>query len=61
VCSSTGEGLSHSIEVGWEYEKIHARLFASPSHRIHINIVTDRNEIREPSEETTFHVVKQSG
>jgi hypothetical protein len=47
--------------VGCEYENSQGRLDAKASHRIHINIVTDRNEIRDPREETTFQVVKESG
>jgi hypothetical protein len=28
---------------------------------IHINKMTDKNEIKDPGEETTFHVVNASG
>jgi len=31
------------------------------SHIIHINIITDKNEIKEPNDETTFQVVYASG
>jgi len=61
VCSSTGDGLSHSMEVGCEYENNQGRLDARASHKIHINMVTERKEIKEPRDDTTFQVVKQSG
>jgi len=32
-----------------------------PSQMIHINIITAKKEIKEPREETTFQVVKESG
>jgi hypothetical protein len=31
------------------------------SQIIHINMITETNEIRDPSEEITFHGVKASG
>jgi hypothetical protein len=61
VCSKIGDGFIHSIEVEILYEEIHPREEATPSQIIHMNKITDKNEINLPREETTFHVVKASG
>jgi len=61
VCSDTGEGLSHSMEVEILLLLIHLREEEIPSQIIHINKITEMNEIKLPSEDTTFHVVKLSG
>jgi hypothetical protein len=34
---------------------------AKDSHIIHINIITDANEIKDPRDEMIFQVVKASG
>jgi hypothetical protein len=39
----------------------HPRDVDNDSQIIHINRMTDRNEIRDPREEITFQVVKESG
>jgi len=61
VCSKIGDGFIHSMEVEMLYEEIHPRDEVIPSQMIHMNRITDKKEIREPSEDTTFHVVKASG
>ena len=61
VCSLTGEGFPHSKDDLGVLVKIECRLFDSVSHKIHMNMMTARNEMRDPSEEITFHVVKASG
>jgi hypothetical protein len=61
VCSRIGDGFIHSIEVEMLYEEIHPREEVIPSQIIHINKITDRKEINDPKDDTTFHVVKASG
>ena len=47
--------------MGKNRENITGRLVASPSHTIIMNPRTAINEIVEPIDETTFHVVYASG
>jgi hypothetical protein len=61
VCSSTGEGFIHSMEEGILKDEIHPRLEESESHISHTNRRTEINEIRDPKEETVFHMVNASG
>jgi len=61
VCSSTGEGFNHSMAEGALKEKIRPRAAVAASQMAHINKITERKEIREPRDETTFQVVKASG
>ncbi len=61
MCSSTGVGFIHSIDEVVFPKKIHPRLEDNDSHIIHTNIKIDTNEMRDPKEETTFHIVKASG
>lgn len=61
MCSSTGDENFHSVEEFNPLEKITLREFLKASHTSHINIIADTNEIRDPTEETTFHEVKASG
>jgi len=61
VCSRIGDGFIHSMEVEILYDEIHPREEVIPSQIIHMNRITDKNEIKDPREETTFHVVKASG
>jgi predicted nucleic acid-binding protein len=61
VCSLTGEGFSHSKEELLNEEKMEVRELEIPSQMIHINIMIEMNEIRDPKEEITFQVVKASG
>jgi hypothetical protein len=42
-------------------EFTHLREEDSDSQMIHINRITDKNEIKDPSEEITFQVVNESG
>jgi len=49
------------MEVEILYDEIHPREEVMPSQIIHMNRITDKNEIKDPREETTFHVVKASG
>lgn len=56
-----GEGFSHSKAVPVLKKKSVFRLADKASHMIHMNIKTETKEIKEPSEETTFQVVKASG
>lgn len=43
------------------YELMVPREVTSPSQIIHINMITETNEIRLPKDEMMFHVVKASG
>jgi len=52
-----GEGFIHSIDEEVLDEFTHERDVDRPSQMIHINIITDRKEIRDPIEEMTFHEV----
>lgn len=61
MCSSTGDGFIHSIDEGMFPKNSHPRLEERDSHMIHINRITEMNEINEPTEEITFHMVKASG
>lgn len=61
MCSRIGDGFIHSMEVEILYDEIHPREEVMPSQIIHMNRITDKNEIKDPREETTFHVVKASG
>jgi len=61
VCSATGEGLAHSIDVEMFIVLIVLREEVIPSQIIHINRITEANEISLPKEDTTFQVVKASG
>lgn len=61
MCSLTGEGFNHSIDDVRPYVFTVPRVEAKPSQIIHINMMIDTNEIREPNEETMFHGVKASG
>lgn len=61
VCSLTGDGFIHSIEADTPYVLIVPRVEARLSQIIHINMITETKEIREPREETMFHGVKASG
>lgn len=61
VCSLTGEGCIHSMfEVLLDREIVFCEL-DSASHIIQTNIVTARNDTRDPRDETMFHEVKASG
>lgn len=51
----------HSIEVGKNRENITGRLAAKASQTIIINPITAIKDTVDPTEETTFHVVKASG
>jgi len=61
VCSSTGAGFIQSIS------EVVLKMFNQPreleraSHIMYINNIIDKNEIRDPREDTTFQVVKASG
>lgn len=61
MCSLTGEGFIHSIEEETPLGEIVEREVENPSQTIHINIMTETKEIKEPKEETIFHVVNASG
>jgi hypothetical protein len=56
-----GEGFSHSSEVPTASEFIYLRDVDIPSQIIHINMITDRKETKDPKEDTVFHMVKASG
>lgn len=56
-----GVGFIHSREGEVFCKKILFREALSLSQIIHINRIMDINEIRDPREEITFHVVKASG
>lgn len=61
MCSLTGEGYSHSMFEVFLDRKIGFCEFASASQMIQANMVTARNEIRDPKDEIMFHEVKASG
>jgi hypothetical protein len=61
VCSLTGEGYNHSMFEVFLERKIGFCEFASASQMIQANIVTARNEMRDPNDEMIFHEVKASG
>jgi len=61
VCSLIGEEFIHSIEEGMEFVLILGRVVLSLSQMIHINIIIDKNETKDPKEEIMFQVVKASG
>jgi len=61
VCSSTGDGFIHSIEEGVLNDEIHPRLDERESHISHTNRRTEIKEMRDPKEETVFHIVNASG
>jgi len=61
VCSETGRLFIHSKEVEEFAVKMRLREEVVASHIIHINIIMDKKEIRDPNEEITFHIVKESG
>jgi len=61
VCSSTGEGFIQSIEEEVLKIDTQPRELERDSHIINTNNKTDRKEISEPKDETTFHDVKASG
>jgi hypothetical protein len=61
VCSSTGNEFIHSVEVEGKSTEILARVVLEVSQIIQINNRTDKKEIKDPKEEITFHVVKESG
>jgi hypothetical protein len=61
VCSLTGKEFIHSIEEEIPKEFITLREDARLSQIIHINIITDTKEIKDPKDDTIFHVVKASG
>ena len=56
-----GSEYIHSLFVFLLFESWFDREDAILSHTIHIIIITDRNEMNEPKEETIFHGVKASG
>lgn len=61
MCSGIGEGFIHSVEVIILFVLTEVRVFVRESHTIHINKMIETNEINDPREETTFHVVNASG
>jgi len=61
VCSLIGEAFIHSIEDEMEFVLIIGRVALKLSQMIHINIIMDKNEIKDPKEEIIFQVVKASG
>lgn len=61
VCSLIGEGFSHSMLDVFLCRKIGFCEFESASQMIQANMVTARNEIRDPRDEMIFHEVKASG
>jgi hypothetical protein len=61
VWFSIGVMFIHSVDDGFLKALTHPREDANPSQINHRNRRTDRNEIKDPREETMFHVVKASG
>jgi len=61
VCSSMGDGLSHSIEDKDEEELIQLRELMKPSIMIQTKKITERNDTKEPNDDTIFQVMKASG
>jgi len=61
VCSDTGVVFIHSILELVFIKNSHPRDEERASQITHTNITTDKNEIRDPKEEITFHAVKASG
>ena len=54
-------GIIHSVEVKGEEVLIVFREFLMASQTIQTSKITEVKEIRDPTEETTFHEVKASG
>lgn len=61
MCSLTGVAFSHSIEEFILLIEIVLRDAESASQIIHIKKITETKEIKDPKEETIFHVIKASG
>jgi len=61
VCSETGNMFIHSVEAEVEFLLIQDREEDMLSQMIHINKITDKKEIRDPKDDTTFQEVKASG
>lgn len=61
MCSLIGEGCSHSMFEVFLERKIGFCELANASQIIQANMVTARNEMRDPSDEMTFQEVKASG
>lgn len=61
MCSGIGTWFSHSKDVAGVSLEIHEREDAEASHIVHKKTMIATNEIRLPSEEMMFHVVKESG
>jgi len=56
-----GDGLSHSIEDKDEEELIQLRELMKPSIMIQTKKITERNDTKEPNDDTIFQVMKASG
>lgn len=61
MCSLTGDGFSHSIFDVLLGRKIDFCELANASQIIQANNVTDKNEIRDPNDDTIFQEVNASG
>lgn len=61
MCSDTGVVFIHSILELVLAKNSHPREEDSASQMIHTNNTTDKNEIKDPNDEITFHDVKVSG
>jgi len=61
VCSSGGVELFNSMEDCIKLIEIEGRDADKASHISQTSNIIEINEIRDPIEDTTFHVVKASG
>ena len=61
MCSDTGVVFIHSMFEFTLEKNSHPREEDIASQMIHTNSTTDKNEIRDPNDEITFHDVKVSG
>lgn len=61
MCSLTGVAFNHSSDELILLEEIGFRVVETPSQMIHMNKMTATKEIRDPSEDTIFQVMKASG
>lgn len=61
MCSVTGYLFNHSIDEFVLFTNTWDRELDRASQIIHVNMITDKKEIKDPSEEIIFQVVKESG
>jgi len=61
VCSKIGFAFIHSIAVVVFVVLMVLRVEMTPSHKIHMNSITDKKETKDPSEDAMFQDVKASG